>query len=116
MKKLLEIRSYVLKPGSGAAFHDLISHQSVPLLRQWGMDVVAFGPSVQQQDQYWLMRAFDDLTHLQAAQDAFYASDVWCQGPREAIVSLIESSANSVLWLDQIALEVLRQSTARAAQ
>lgn len=114
MNRLLEIRSYVLKPGSGATFHGLVSGPSAQLMRAWGMDVVAFGQSVQQPDAYWLMRAFDDLAHLQASQDAFYATEAWRKGPREAIVSLIESSADSVLWLAPEAVEAIRRSHAQA--
>ncbi len=36
--RLVEIRSYKLKPGTGATFHSLVSEQSVPLLRAARMD------------------------------------------------------------------------------
>jgi len=110
MNRLVEIRTYRLKPGSGARFHDLVSNQSVPLLRAWGMEVVAFGPSVHDPDAYFLLRAYDDLAHLQASQDAFYATEAWRQGPREAIIELIQSDADAVLWLSPHAIEAIRTS------
>lgn len=111
MKRLLEVRTYHLKPGSGARFHDLVSNQSTPLLHAWGMEVVAFGPSLHDPDAYFLMRAYDDLEHLHASQEAFYASDAWRKGPREAIVELILSDANAVLWLSPDAIDAIRSST-----
>jgi hypothetical protein len=110
MKRLVEIRTYQLKTGSGERFHDLVSNQSVPLLKAWGMEVVAFGPSLHDPDAYFLMRAYDDLDHLRASQDAFYATDAWRKGPREAIVELILSDANAVLWLTPEAIDAIRQS------
>lgn len=44
MKRLVEVRSYKLTPGTTAAFHDAFVTRAVPLLREWGTDVVAFGP------------------------------------------------------------------------
>ena len=108
--RLLEIRSYTLKPGSGAAFHSLVSERSVPLLREACMDVVAFGQSVHDSDHYFLMRSYDSLAHRQEAQETFYSSAAWRQGPREAIIALIETDATTTLWLSAEAVERLRSS------
>jgi hypothetical protein len=50
MRRIVEIRSYNLKPGSGAEFHRLVTEQSVPMLRRWKVDLVAYGPSRQDDD------------------------------------------------------------------
>lgn len=113
MKRLVEIRSYKLKSGATAALHDLFTTRAVPLLREWGTDVVAFGPSSHEADTYFLIRAYDDLADLQTRQDAFYGSDVWRKGPREAILAQIENYLNTVLWLSPAAIEDLRQSSQR---
>jgi hypothetical protein len=106
--RVIEIRSYRLKPGSRARFHDLLSRQSLPLMLAWGIDVVSFGPSLHDDDSYFLIRAFTNLAALQASQDAFYASPAWRQGPREAIIALIEADANIVMALSEAAIEGLR--------
>lgn len=108
MKKLIEIRTYTLQPGTGPAFHALVDQQSVPLLRAAGMDVVGYGISRHDPDAYFLIRAFDSLEHLHSAQDSFYASPAWRQGPREAIISLILTDANAVMSLPLSAIEALR--------
>jgi quinol monooxygenase YgiN len=114
MNRLVEIRTYKLKPGSGAAFHALVASQSVPLLAQWGMEVVAFGQSEHDPDGYYLIRAYESMEHLRSSQEAFYASPAWRQGPREAIVSLIEADANAVLWLSPEAIAAIRSSQGRS--
>lgn len=113
--RVVEIRSYKLKPNSSETFHALVAQQSVPLLRAAGIDVVAYGPSLHDADAYFLIRAFDSMEHLQRSQDSFYASPAWRQGPRESIIALIESDANTVLRLGAQAIESLRGS-AQASQ
>lgn len=115
MKRLVDVRSYKLKPGSAAAFHHAVSTLSVPMLRAWGTDVVAFGPSPHEADTYFLLRAYADLDDLNRRQQAFYGSDAWRQGPREAIVAHIESSLNTVLWLSEPGLSALRALNAAPA-
>jgi len=67
------------------------------MLERWGVDVVAFGPSLDDEDLYVLIRGYASLDDLRASQDAFYGSDEWREGPREAIVSLIESDISVVM-------------------
>jgi hypothetical protein len=112
LKRLVEIRSYKLKPGTAAQFHDAAAVTVVPMLREWGMDVVAFGPSAHEADAYFLIRSYADLADLDAQQDAFYGSAQWRDGPRESIVSRIESYLRTVLWLSPDSVEDLRRSNA----
>lgn len=110
MKRLVEIRSYKLKAGATAAFQHAFASAAVPLLREWGTDVVAFGPSPHEADAYFLIRSYASLDDLRTRQDAFYGSDAWRKGPRESILSLIESYLNTVLWLSPASIEDLRHS------
>ncbi len=97
MAGVIEIRTYKLKAGSGVAFRRTAVEGSLPMLERWGVEVVAFGPSLDDDDSYYLIRAYSSLAELRRSQEAFYGSDEWRQGPREAIVSLIESYSSVVL-------------------
>jgi hypothetical protein len=110
MNRLVEIRSYRLKPGAGARFHQLVDTQSIPMAVRWGMDVVAYGPSLHDADEYFLIRAFDSQEHLRSSQDEFYSTAAWREGPREAIVELIETHVDAVMWLSAEAVQALRES------
>ena len=57
---------------------------------------------------YFLIRSYADLDDRQARQDAFYGSDAWRHGPREAIVSRIEHYLDTVLWLSPQASVMMR--------
>ena len=109
MKRLVEVRSYALKPGAASEFHNVVT-AAIPLLRSSGFDVVAFGPSSHDPNAYYLIRAFANLSQLRAQEEAFYSSSAWRQGPREAIVSRIESYLDTVLWLSDASIDDLRNS------
>lgn len=111
MNHFLEIRSYILKQGTRAEFHRLFMEEAMPLLARWKVDVVGYGPSLHDENSYYLMRRYDSLAQREESEDAFYSSDEWRQGPREAILALIENYTEIVLELDGVTLEGLRKRT-----
>lgn len=111
MKHLVEFRSYTLKPASRDKFHQIVTEQSMPMLKRWNMDVVAYGPSLHDENSYYLIRRFDSLAHHKQSEDAFYGSDEWKQGPREAVLALIETYTSFVLELDEATLQGLRRKS-----
>ncbi|MDI9240311.1 NIPSNAP family protein [Lysobacter sp. LF1] len=115
MQRLVQIRSYQLQPGMRTPFHRAFIEQAMPMLRDCHHDVVAHGPSPHQDDAYFLIRAYDDLADLNARQDAFYGSAQWRQGPREAVLAMIRTYLDTVLWLSPDAVEDLRRRNAGAA-
>jgi len=82
---------------------------SVPLHQQWGIEVVWHGQSLHDPDSYGLIRGFADLATLEATQAALYASDDWRAGPREGILSRIETATKIVIPMNEAAIESLRR-------
>ena len=70
MKHFIEIRSYTLKPGARAEFHRLFLEEALPLLKHWNVDVVAYGPSLHDENSYYLMRHFASLVLRQRRVEA----------------------------------------------
>jgi hypothetical protein len=112
MTRSVEVRSYNLKPGSRAKFHDTVVREAIPMLKRWNVDVVAFGPSPHDEDSYYLIRAYSSLADRQQSQDAFYGSDEWRKGPRERVVGEIQSMTSIVLELDDGFVDGLRAGRA----
>ena len=108
MNHFVEIRSYNLKPGTRQEFHRLFLEEAFPMLQRREVDVVAYGPSLHDTDSYFLMRRYDSLSQREESENTFYGSDEWRQGPREAIIALIESYTEIVLELDDATLRGLR--------
>ncbi len=114
MPRLIEIRTYRLKPGTIDAFDEAVRTRAVPMLRDNGIDVVAHGRSDHEEESYFLIRSFADRAELVAQQDRFYGSDAWRQGPRAALVDRIETYLNTLVWLSEEGVESLRTQNARA--
>jgi len=108
VSRVLEIRSYALKPGTRDRFHALVERDALPMLRRWNIDVVAYGPSLHDADSYYLMRAFSSVEERQRTEDAFYGSEEWRQGPREAVLAAIGSYTTAVTRVDDATLRGLR--------
>jgi ketosteroid isomerase-like protein len=106
--KIVEIRSYNLKPGTRDRFHQLFLKEALPMLRRWKVDVIAYGPSLHDQDSYFLMRGFDGVDVRQKSEDAFYGSDEWIKGPRERVLADIDSYTTIVIHLDEATTQGLR--------
>jgi ketosteroid isomerase-like protein len=108
--RVVEIRSYNLKPGTRDRFHQLFLREALPMLRRWKVDVVAYGPSLHDSESYYLMRAYSSVEERQRSEDAFYGSDEWKKGPREAILAGIDSYATTVVRVDEATLRGLRMT------
>ena len=111
--RLIEIRSYKLKLGQSEEFDKIFSNRVVPMLTESGMDVVAFGPSPQEEDGYFLIRSYEDLADRKHRQDHFYGSQEWRSGPREEIVNKIHTFLDTVVWLSVAGVEELRTANRR---
>jgi hypothetical protein len=102
MNHFIEIRSLNIKTGTREEFQRLYIEEALPLLKCWNFDVVAHGPSLHAENSYYVIRRFEGLAHREQIEDAYYASDDWRQGPREAILDLIENRfarISSLNWM-----------------
>jgi hypothetical protein len=107
---ILEIRTYRLKPGTRDEFVRVMRDEAAPLLATAGIRVVGIGASLAAEDGHeeaYLMRAFDSLSRRGEQEDAFYGSDTWRLGPREAVVSRIESYHTIVIEVSAEAVAAL---------
>jgi NIPSNAP len=111
--RILEIRSYNLKPGMHERFRQLFESQASPMLERAGIDVVAFGPSLHDENSWFLMRSFPGIGERQASEEAFYGSREWRDGPRAAVLDCIESYTTAVVELDSTTIESLRTIAGR---
>ncbi|MGO8695262.1 MAG: NIPSNAP family protein [Rectinemataceae bacterium] len=109
MKALIEIRTLNIRPGRREEFHRLFTQDSLPLLKRWKLDVVAHAPSLHDKNTYYVIRRFDSLARREQSEDAFYGSDDWIRGPREAMLALIENYTDIVLELDEATIQGLRK-------
>jgi len=106
---MIEILTLNLKPGTRDKFHQLLVNESIPLQKKWKIKIVAHGPSLHDENSYYVIRVFKSLEDRQKKEDDFYGSDAWQKGPRTAMLALIDNYATTVIsaetlmgWLDEI--------------
>jgi hypothetical protein len=109
MNHLIEIRSIVLKPGRREEFFRLYIAAALPLLKRWNFDVLAHGPSLHDENSYYVIRRYDSLAQRDEMEDTYYGSDDWRQGPRERMLALMENYTDIVFDLDEITVQGLRK-------
>ena len=110
MNRFIEIRSLNLKPGTREEFHRLYIEEALPLLQRWSFDVVAHGPSLHDENTYYVIRRYESLAQREQMEDAYYGSDDWRLGPREAMLALIESYVDVVLEVDEVTVGLRKKS------
>ena len=57
METVVEMLQYTLQPNSGAIFHSVMVDESIPLHHLLGVQVLAFGNSIHDADNYYLLRS-----------------------------------------------------------
>ena len=72
---------------------------------------MAHGPSLHDENSYYVIRSFDSLAQREQSEDAYYASDDWRKGPREAMLALIDNYTDIVLELDEDTVQGLRKKS-----
>lgn len=110
MTRLVEIRTYQLKSGASADFHDAMRLKAVPFIRSQGMDVVAYGRSNNEQPTYFLARAYANREALDREQAVFYGSLAWQQSESRAeLLKHIDGYMNTLVFLADSSVEDLRR-------
>lgn len=96
---VLDLRTYRLVPGGGERFDRIVREGALPMLQRYGIEVVGYGPSLDDGDLYYLMRAFPSADRREEQLDSFYGSDEWRQNHRESVLALIETYHAVVIQL-----------------
>ncbi len=90
---MIEIQTLNLRPGTREKFRQLYTAESLPLQKKWNIDVIAHGPSLIDENSYYVVRSFESPEVRKKKQDAFSNSDEWQKGPRSAVLGMIDNIA-----------------------
>jgi len=94
---LLDVRIYRIQPGKGAEFDELVREETVPLARSFGHMVVAYGPSVEDSDVYYLIRSFPSREDRKVSLERLYTSAEWLDRYDTRVSELLVSYETVVL-------------------
>lgn len=95
---ILEIRTYAVAAGRLEEFLAAM-RATLPLLADFGIDVVAAGPSLvaDNGDHAFLMRAFPDRETRDSQEERFYNSSAWHERHRAAVLAAL-TGYHTVVW------------------
>jgi NIPSNAP len=88
---VLDLRTYELKPGAGEQFAHILEADALPMLARFGIEVVAYGRSLEDPDSCYLARRFASVAERNEQLEAFYGSAEWRTQHREQALALIDS-------------------------
>lgn len=98
--RVLDIRTYRIVPGRREELERLFREYIGPMLERHGIDVVAAGPSVADDDHFTLVRSFASLEERKHQLDGFYGSEEWLERYDGPATELIEAYHVVVLPLE----------------
>jgi hypothetical protein len=87
--RILDIRTYRLVAAARPEFDRILREEALPMLARFGIPVVAFGPSIADDDGYVLIRSFESASERESKLGAFYGSDEWRERFDERVGTLI---------------------------
>lgn len=88
---VLDIRTYALVPRGRDEFDRIFREGAFPMLRRAGVQVVGYGPSLADDQHYFLARAFRSIAERDRQLSAFYGSDEWRETYESTVMGLIET-------------------------
>jgi len=94
---LLEMRLFKLHPGTRAEFDRISRDGTIPMMRRYGITVLGYGPTLNDDDGYLLLRAFPSEDQRVAVAQEFYASDEWQANFETPVMAMIADYHTAVI-------------------
>jgi hypothetical protein len=90
MSRIVEMRTYKLKPGKREEFLKIFRVQSMPAHREIGMPIVGPFLSIEDPETFFFMRIFPDLASREPMKSRFYEGSLWKNELENRLVPMIE--------------------------
>ena len=94
---LLEMRLFTLRPGTRPEFDRISRDGTIPMMRRYGIHVVDFGPMLNDEDGYFLLRAFGSEEERVEKSQAIYATTEWEENYDAPVTAMIADYRTAVI-------------------
>jgi hypothetical protein len=94
---LVEIRLFTVHPGTRREFDRISREGTIPLMRRCGITVLTFGPCLNDDDGYVLVRAFGSERERVELAESFYASTEWTDRYEARVTAMIADHRTAVV-------------------
>ena len=106
---LLEMRLFTLVPGKREEFDRISREETIPLMRRLGITVVAHGPSLNNDNGYFLLRAFSSESERGELSQSLYATAEWMEKYDTPIMAMIDDYDTAVMPVSPDAIKWLAE-------
>ncbi len=107
MPWLLEMRLFRLRPGTREEFARISEEETIPLMRGIGITVLAHGSSSNNENGYFLLRAFPSEQERVELSASLYRTDEWIAKYDEPVGAMIDDYDTAVFTLPRESLDQL---------
>lgn len=94
---LLEMRLFTVRPQTRPEFHRISRDGTIPLMRRLGINVLAHGPARNNENGYYLLRAFSSEEQRKQQAAELYGSAEWEQNFDTPVMAMIETYQIAVM-------------------
>lgn len=110
---VLEIRIFTVHPGTRPEFDRISREGTVPLMRRLGINVVTHGPSLNNDDGYYLLRAFRSEDDRVTLSQSLYTTEEWETTYDAPVTAMIADYRTAVITTTAELVEQLKREAGR---
>lgn len=114
--RVVEFRVFRLHRGRREEFATRFEAHLLPLHRRLGIELVSWGPSLHDQDSYFVIRVHPSVETRQEAMDSLFGSDEWLMNQEEEVLGMIESYNTCVVEACEPLIEAMRSGMMKAQE
>jgi hypothetical protein len=91
------MRLFKLQPGTRPEFDRISRDGTIPMMRRYGINVLDFGPMLNDEDGYFLLRAFSSEEDRVEKSQAIYATAEWEENYDAPVTAMISDYRTAVI-------------------
>lgn len=112
--QVLELRILRIHHGQRDAYADYMRNGLAQLYEAEGMEFIHHGPSLHDEDSYFVIRIHPSVTEREQRLDTLYSSPEWLMNHEEKVLGMIESMNTTVFAADDRLVEALKKNFKQA--
>jgi len=108
--RVLELRIFRVHHGRRAEFIARFEEELVPMLKRHGVEPIHYGPSLHDQDSFFLIRAWPSVEARQAGLDSMFGGAEWLMNQEEQVLGMIDSMDTAMFAADEWLIGALKEA------
>ena len=106
---VLEVRIFRVHHGRRNEFIARFHEQLLPMFKRNGVEPIHYGPSLHDEDSFFLIRAWPSVEERQEKLDAMYGGAEWLMNQEEQVLDMIDTMDTCVLAADEWLIGAIRE-------